>query len=151
MIVTTHFMQEAEYCDRVAILDSGRIRAQGPPGEIRLRAPHAEGERPTMEDAFIAIVEDAPRPGGEGVRPRGGRMSAPVAPARARRGGLSGARLWALIKKEFRQIIRDPSSIAIGVVLPVILICCSATACRWTSRRCRSASCCRTIRRRRPS
>jgi ABC-2 type transport system ATP-binding protein len=59
VIVTTHFMQEAEYCDRVAILDQGRVLAQGTPAEIRARAPaEAEGE-PTMEDAFIAIVEAA--------------------------------------------------------------------------------------------
>jgi ABC-2 type transport system ATP-binding protein len=59
VIVTTHFMQEAEYCDRVAILDAGRILAQGSPGEIRARAPDVEGRAPSMEDAFIAIVEQA--------------------------------------------------------------------------------------------
>jgi ABC-2 type transport system ATP-binding protein len=59
VIVTTHFMEEAEYCDRVAILDSGRILAQGTPAEIRARG-HAEGGRePNMEDAFIAIVQEA--------------------------------------------------------------------------------------------
>jgi ABC-2 type transport system ATP-binding protein len=58
VIVTTHFMAEAEYCDRIAILDSGRILAQGPPGEIR-KLGHAQsaGAEPTIEDAFIAIVE----------------------------------------------------------------------------------------------
>src|SRR6185436_5356986 len=35
IIVTTHFMDEAEYCDRIAILDQGRILAQGTPAEIR--------------------------------------------------------------------------------------------------------------------
>jgi ABC-2 type transport system ATP-binding protein len=58
VIVTTHFMEEAEYCDRVAIMDAGRILAQGTPGQIRQRA-HLEDREPTMEDAFIAIVEDA--------------------------------------------------------------------------------------------
>ena len=38
IIVTTHFMQEAEYCDRVAIMDSGRVLAQGSPAEVRARA-----------------------------------------------------------------------------------------------------------------
>jgi len=33
-----------------------------------------------------------------------------------------GRRLWSLVRKEARQVIRDPSSIAIGIVLPVILI-----------------------------
>jgi len=59
VIVTTHFMAEAEYCDRIAILDSGRILAQGAPAELRTRGHAAPGQTPTMEDAFIAIVEDA--------------------------------------------------------------------------------------------
>jgi ABC-2 type transport system ATP-binding protein len=57
IIVTTHFMQEAEYCDRVAIMDSGRVLAQGSPGEIRRDAGSATTPNPSMEDAFIAIVE----------------------------------------------------------------------------------------------
>jgi ABC-2 type transport system ATP-binding protein len=63
VIVTTHFMQEAEYCDRVAILDSGRILAQGSLGEIRARADQTVGRRPSMEDAFIAVVEAARQAG----------------------------------------------------------------------------------------
>jgi len=59
VIITTHFMEEAEYCDRVAILDAGRVLAQGRPAEIRTRAQPAPDRTPTMEDAFIAIVEEA--------------------------------------------------------------------------------------------
>jgi len=59
IIVTTHFMQEAEYCDRVAIMDSGRVLAQGSPGEIRRSASSPGNPSPGMEDAFIAIVERA--------------------------------------------------------------------------------------------
>jgi ABC-2 type transport system ATP-binding protein len=58
-IVTTHFLEEAEYCDRVAIMDSGRVLAQGTPAEVRSRAQPESGRAPTMEDAFIAIVEEA--------------------------------------------------------------------------------------------
>jgi pyoluteorin transport system ATP-binding protein len=58
IIVTTHFMEEAEYCDRVVILDAGQVLAQGTPAEIRSRAPSEAGHEPTMEDAFIAIVEE---------------------------------------------------------------------------------------------
>ena len=59
VIVTTHFMVEAEYCDRIAILDSGRILAQGSPTEIRQRGVTASNAQPTMEDAFIAVIEAA--------------------------------------------------------------------------------------------
>jgi ABC-2 type transport system ATP-binding protein len=58
-VVTTHFMEEAEYCDRIAIMDAGQILAQGTPAEIRERAPSQDDRDRTMEDAFIAVVEEA--------------------------------------------------------------------------------------------
>ena len=58
-IVTTHFMEEAEYCDRVVILDHGRVLAQGSPAEIRCHSPFDAERESTMEDAFIAIVEES--------------------------------------------------------------------------------------------
>ena len=58
VIVTTHFMEEAEYCDRIAIMAAGRILAQGAPAEVRSHAHAEHGHTPTMEDAFIAIVEE---------------------------------------------------------------------------------------------
>jgi ABC-2 type transport system ATP-binding protein len=59
IIVTTHFMAEAEYCDRIAIMDSGRVLAQGTPAEIRTRGVKTPGQQSTMEDAFIAVIEEA--------------------------------------------------------------------------------------------
>jgi ABC-2 type transport system ATP-binding protein len=59
VIVTTHFMEEAEYCDHVVILDQGRVLAYGSPAEIRSHACANPGREPTMEDAFIAIVEES--------------------------------------------------------------------------------------------
>ncbi|MCE5326260.1 MAG: ATP-binding cassette domain-containing protein [Planctomycetaceae bacterium] len=59
VMVTTHFMAEAEYCDRLAIMDSGRILALGPPEEIR-RQVGAEG---TFEDAFIHLIESQRKEG----------------------------------------------------------------------------------------
>ncbi len=59
VIVTTHFMQEAEYCDHVAIMDAGRILAQGSPAAVRALARSDARPQPNMEDAFIAVVEQA--------------------------------------------------------------------------------------------
>ncbi len=61
IIITTHFMQEAEYCDRIAIMDGGRILAQGSPAEVRAVARTAEQPQPSMDDAFIAVVEQSRR------------------------------------------------------------------------------------------
>ena len=122
VIVTTHFMEEAEYCDHVGILDHGRVLAHGTPAEIRRYAPVEEGRESRMEDAFIAIVA-----AGRKVE-----ASPPVQlQVTARRPfTIDGTpdltarvwRIWALVKKEVRQILRDPSSIAVGVVMPVLLI-----------------------------
>ena len=59
IIITTHFMQEAEYCDRVAIMDSGKILAQGSPAQVRELARSEGRPAPSMDDAFIAVVEQA--------------------------------------------------------------------------------------------
>jgi ABC-2 type transport system ATP-binding protein len=56
-VITTHFMEEAEYCDRLAILDAGRLLAEGAPAQIRDVNAGKVGS--TMEDAFVAIVEQA--------------------------------------------------------------------------------------------
>jgi ABC-2 type transport system ATP-binding protein len=57
VIVTTHFMQEAEYCDHIAIMDTGEILARGSPAEVRALARTDATPEPTMADAFIAVIE----------------------------------------------------------------------------------------------
>ena len=55
IIVTTHFMEEAEYCDRIAIQDAGQMLALGTPLQVRDQAGAANSQ--DMNGAFIAIVE----------------------------------------------------------------------------------------------
>jgi len=57
VLVTTHFMEEAEYCDRLLVMAEGRVLAQGTPEEMK--APFRTRERPwpTMEDAFIGLIQ----------------------------------------------------------------------------------------------
>jgi len=56
VLVTTHFMEEADNCDRVAIMVQGEILALGTPRSIKQQAETASRPEPTMEDAFIALV-----------------------------------------------------------------------------------------------
>ena len=71
VMVTTHFMEEAEYCDRLAIMADGEILALGTPEEIKQRQRTTEQPEPTMEDAFIGLIE------GQGAAgPNVSRMSA---------------------------------------------------------------------------
>jgi ABC-2 type transport system ATP-binding protein len=58
VLVTTHFMEEAEYCDRLAIMAAGRILALDPPAAIKALARSPEQPEPSMEDAFIRLVEE---------------------------------------------------------------------------------------------
>ncbi|AMK76053.1 ABC transporter ATP-binding protein [Methylomonas methanica] len=58
ILVTTHFMEEAEYCDRLLIMREGDILAAGTPAQIRNRS-HSADQAPadTMEEAFIRLLE----------------------------------------------------------------------------------------------
>jgi len=78
VVVTTHFMEEAEYCDRIVIQDAGHVLALGTPLQVRQQAlQHAlpgltpgsdEGlEAMGMEAAFIGIVEQARQAAGKGL------------------------------------------------------------------------------------
>ena len=58
VLVTTHFMDEAEYCDRIALIYRAQEIAVGAPDELKARAG---GEDPTLEDAFIALIEASER------------------------------------------------------------------------------------------
>ena len=55
-IITTHFMEEAEYCDRILIQDAGTMLALGTPQEIRQQAAPDEANLISMDQAFIRIV-----------------------------------------------------------------------------------------------
>jgi ABC-2 type transport system ATP-binding protein len=59
VMVTTHFMDEAEYCDRIGLVYRGRTIAMGTPDELKEKAGAAAGnaEVATLEDAFIALIE----------------------------------------------------------------------------------------------
>ncbi|MEJ2402099.1 MAG: ATP-binding cassette domain-containing protein [Xanthomonadales bacterium] len=59
VLVTTHFMDEAEYCDRVALMFRARIIALDSPDRLKQQAATADVPDPTMEDAFVRLVEAA--------------------------------------------------------------------------------------------
>ncbi|MDR9759513.1 ATP-binding cassette domain-containing protein [Rhizobium redzepovicii] len=59
VLVTTHFMDEAEYCDRISLIYRGRSIALGSPDELKARVATREQPDPTMEDAFIALVQQS--------------------------------------------------------------------------------------------
>jgi ABC-2 type transport system ATP-binding protein len=59
VLVTTHFMDEAEYCDRISLIYRGRSIALGSPDALKAQVATREQPDPTMEDAFIALVQES--------------------------------------------------------------------------------------------
>ena len=59
VMVTTHFMDEAEYCDRIALIYRGNMIALGTPDELKERVATEVSPNPTMEDAFIGLILEA--------------------------------------------------------------------------------------------
>ncbi len=57
VLVTTHFMDEANYCDRLVIMANGAVLAQGTPLEMKGLAQKMSQPLPTMEEAFIYLIE----------------------------------------------------------------------------------------------
>ncbi len=56
VMVTTHFMDEAEYCDRIGLVYRGRLIALAPPDELKAGVASKELPDPTMEEAFIELI-----------------------------------------------------------------------------------------------
>jgi ABC-type multidrug transport system ATPase subunit len=57
VVVTTHFLDEAEYCDRIALIYQGKIIAEDTPDVIKQIARTERLPDPTLEDAFIELIE----------------------------------------------------------------------------------------------
>lgn len=58
VFVTSHYMDEVEQCDRIALMSRGRIVALDTPAGLKNDAsvPHAEGALPTLEDVFVSVI-----------------------------------------------------------------------------------------------
>jgi len=57
VLVTTHYLDEAEYANRILLIHAGRIVAEGSPGELKEGLPQAGPIPPSLEDVFIRLIE----------------------------------------------------------------------------------------------
>ena len=57
VMVTTHFMDEAEYCDRIALIYQSKVITSGTPDDLKEQGKSPENPHPTLEDAFIKLIE----------------------------------------------------------------------------------------------
>lgn len=61
VVVTTHFMDEAEYCDRIGLVYKSNLIRVGTPEELKASCASSEMPSPTLEDAFIHLIEEYER------------------------------------------------------------------------------------------
>ena len=118
IFLSTHFMNEAERCDRISLMNAGKVLAVGTAKELTERRGM---ER--FEDAFIAYLEDA---GGRESKPSETAPSPePTWPA-ASRASVSSRfdlrRLWAYARRETMEILRDPIRLTFAIAGPLILM-----------------------------
>jgi ribosome-dependent ATPase len=105
IFVSTHFMNEAERCDRISLMDSGHVLATGTPAELI----KARGVA-TLEDAFISYLEAATgsRAAATEVLAPSGETAKPARPATPERSSFSLQRLFAYTIRETLELLRDP-------------------------------------------
>lgn len=122
IFISTHFMNEAERCDRISLMHAGRVLAQGTPAALK-----AELGASTLEDAFISHMETAAAETGEDLPVREGSVQAPTAlprpsTGRSRPRRFSVRRLWAYARREGTELRRDPIRLAFALLGPVLLM-----------------------------
>ncbi len=124
IFVTTHFMNEGMRCDRISLMNAGKVLACDAPHKL-IEARGAAG----LEDAFIAYMEDAiAAPSGErkdkapadapAVKP----AVLPSPPPAQRSGWFSVGRMLAYAANETMQIRRDPVRLAFAFVGSLLLM-----------------------------
>jgi ribosome-dependent ATPase len=105
IFVSTHFMNEATRCDRIALMHAGKVLATGTPASLI----EARGTA-SLEAAFIAYLEEATADqhgAGSGAPPRPPATPASPASRRGRGGAFSRGRLIAYVIKESLELWRD--------------------------------------------
>jgi len=60
ILLTTHYLNEAEWCDRVGLMQRGRLIAEGTPDELKVKAAARSGQvRPDMEEVFLILTRES--------------------------------------------------------------------------------------------
>ncbi|MEX0495907.1 ribosome-associated ATPase/putative transporter RbbA [Raoultella terrigena] len=114
IFISTHFMNEAERCDRISLMHAGKVLASDTPQALVARRGAA-----TLEEAFIGWLQDAQQPVAE---------TAPAPPASASsvttaaQQAFSPGRLFSYSRREALELRRDPVRSTLALLGTVILM-----------------------------
>jgi ribosome-dependent ATPase len=133
IFLSTHFMNEAERCDRISLMHQGRVLAVDTPKELVKKRGSA-----SLEDAFISYLEEATGTGekkqpqaaaqvtGQPARPaprvsQPARQQAKLTSWRTSK-RFDPGRLWAYARRETMELLRDPIRLGFAFIGPVVLM-----------------------------
>lgn len=117
IFLSTHFMNEAERCDRISLMHAAKVLAVGTPAQLQQQYA---GE--TLEDAFVACLQEAQ---GFSAEPHESHSTASEALTSIPRRGFSLRRTQALAVRESKELLRDPVRLAfalLGAVFMMIIL-----------------------------
>jgi len=117
IFISTHFMNEAQRCDRISLMHAGRVLAQGKPAEL-IEASHSA----SLEQAFITYLEEAAGEVAIADQPIPTEAPAPVTTPTTLATIFNPQRWWAYARREAMEIWRDPIRLAFALVGPIILM-----------------------------
>ncbi|MGD8616736.1 MAG: ribosome-associated ATPase/putative transporter RbbA, partial [Gammaproteobacteria bacterium] len=117
IFISTHFMNEAERCDRISFMHAGRVLASDTPAALK-RAQHTD----SLDAAFIAYLKQAEAGPEEGVAAGAPPARPPSAGASVRSGRFSAMRLLGYARRESMELMRDPIRLAFALLGPLVLM-----------------------------
>ncbi|MGB3423315.1 MAG: ribosome-associated ATPase/putative transporter RbbA [Castellaniella sp.] len=126
IFISTHFMNEAERCDRMSMMHAGRVLDSDRPAELVRRRGAA-----TLEEAFIGYLleaggapeETSEAPEAPAASGTAGRAPDGEAPAARRMPSFSLARLFSTTQREAMELLRDPVRGTLALLGSLVLMC----------------------------
>jgi len=123
IFLSTHFMNEAERCDRMSMMHAGKVLAQGPPAQLV-----AERKAKNLEAAFIGYLEEAAdKPPASAAAAAAPPPEPPVAEGPAQhgrdtQGRFTFSRVWAFARREAIELMHDNVRLAFAILGPILLM-----------------------------
>jgi ribosome-dependent ATPase len=122
IFLSTHFMNEADRCDRISLMNAGKVLAADTPKALR-----ESRKAKTLEEAFIGYLEDAARAPDQSQDKRETTTESEpkvkeFAAAETTTEKFSVHRIWAVARREAVEIMRDPVRIAFALLSPMLLM-----------------------------
>ncbi|MGO2451342.1 ribosome-associated ATPase/putative transporter RbbA [Pseudomonas taetrolens] len=118
IFLSTHFMNEAQRCDRISLMHAGQVLACDTPAALQQQF---KGE--TLEAAFVTCLERAQsEPAARDPEPRDTTSSTPNAPPPPSKNGFSLARLTAVASRESKELLRDKVRMAFALLGAVFMM-----------------------------